>query len=259
MALTKEENGLKIAVSGKGGVGKTTISANLAKLFAKNGYRVIAVDADPDSSLGFALGLDENDLTEIRPIIEKQDLVLEKAGDGAMYSLNPLVDDVAERFSIATPSGIRFLRMGGVKQGGSACYCRENTFLKAVVNSLILDTKDVVIMDMGAGIEHLTRGTSSCVDQMLIVAEPGMNSVNTARVVEKLAKDIGVQQVGFIANKVRSARDEAFIEEHFAPGELLGMIHMSDDIAEKGMGVGRSQTEADNEELARVLQRLLPN
>ncbi len=250
---------MKIAVSGKGGVGKTTISANLAKLFAKHGYHVIAVDADPDSSLGFALGLDEKELDAIRPIIEKQDLVLEKAGDGAMYSLNPLVDDVAERFSIQTPSGIRFLRMGGVKKGGSACYCRENTFLKAVVNSLILDEKDVVIMDMGAGIEHLTRGTSSCVDEILIVAEPGMNSVNTARVVEDLAKDLGVKKVEFIANKVRSERDEAFVRQHFAPAELLGMIHDSDAIADKGMGIGRSQTELDNEELETVLSQLLPH
>lgn len=249
---------MKIAVSGKGGVGKTTVSANLAKLFAKRGYSVIAVDADPDSSLGFALGLDEEALATIRPIIEKQDLVLEKAGDGAMYSLNPLVDDVAERFSIETPSGIRFLRMGGVKKGGSTCYCRENTFLKAVVNSLILDAKDVVIMDMGAGIEHLTRGTSSCVDEILVVVEPGLNSIHTGRVVQELAQDLGVPKSLFVANKVRSERDEAFVRQHFAPAELLGMIHMSDEIADKGMGFGRSQTELDNAEIEALLTKLLP-
>lgn len=248
---------MKIAVSGKGGVGKTTISANLARLFAKKGYDVIAVDADPDSSLGLALGLDEDELQQIRPMIEKQDLVLEKSGDGAMYSLNPLVDDVAEKFSITTPSGIRFLRMGGVKKGGSACYCRENTFLKAVVNSLILDTKAVVIMDMGAGIEHLTRGTSSCVDEMIIVTEPGRSSVQTTRIVASLAKDIGIQHIDYIANKVRNERDEQFIQEHYNASELLGMIHYDDSVAEKGMGIGQSQTEVDNEEIEKILEQVV--
>lgn len=249
---------MKIAVSGKGGVGKTTVSANLAKLFAQNGFRVIAVDADPDSSLGFALGIGDDVLRDLKPIVEKQDLIREKTGDSAMYTLNPLVDDVPERFSIETPGGIRFLRMGGVKKGGSACYCRENTFLKAVINSLILESKDVVIMDMGAGIEHLTRGTSGIVDMMLIVAEPGSNSVHTARVVQELARDLGIAQIRFIANKVRNERDEAFIRQHFSPEELIGILHYDEDIAEKGMGVGRSQTALDNAELTAVLQRLLP-
>lgn len=250
---------MKIAVSGKGGVGKTTVSSNLAKLFAANGYNVIAVDADPDSSLGLALGIDEALLEENHPIIDKQDLIYEKAGEGAMYSLNPLVDDVAERFSITTPAGIKFLRMGGVKKGGSTCYCRENTFLKAVVNSLILDNKDVVIMDMGAGIEHLTRGTSSVVDLMLVVTEPGKSSVQTARIVEQLSRDLGIKNIKFIANKIRSERDEKFIHENFKEGELLGLLHYDDGVAEKGMGVGQSQTEPDNEEINKVLQGIIPS
>lgn len=247
---------MKIAVSGKGGVGKTTISSNLAKLFAKNGYKVLAVDADPDSSLGFALGIDEQRLSALKPIVEMDRLIGEVAGDGALYSLNPMVNDVIDKYSIDL-NGIRFLRMGGVKQGGSACYCRENTFLRAVVNSLILDTNDIVIMDMGAGIEHLTRGTSKGVDLMLIVTEAGKNSVQTARIVEKLAQDLKVAKVKFIANKIRSEKEEAFIKQNFSDSELLGIVHYDEDISEKGMGLDTKKTQIDNDELEKILSKIV--
>ena len=248
---------MKIAVSGKGGVGKTMISANLAKLFAKNGYHVLAVDADPDSCLGFALGIDDALLESIVPIGNKEDLIREKMGEGAMFSLNPIVDDITDRFSIDTGSGIRFIRMGGIKKGGESCYCRENSFLQAVVSSLILDTKDVVIMDMGAGIEHLTRGTSSGMDLMIVVVEPGKSSVQTGRTVQRLAHDVGVKKVVFIANKVRSSHDEDFLRQNFSGEELLGMIHYNDTIALKGMGEGQTPNEIDDPEIESVLTRVL--
>ncbi len=247
---------MKIAVSGKGGVGKTTISANLAKLFAKKGYNVYAVDADPDSSLGLALGIEEKVLAGIKPVIEMKDAIGGRMGDGALYTLNPEVNDMADKFSVNI-NGIKFLRMGGVKKGGSDCYCRENTFLKALVNSLLLDTNDVVILDMGAGIEHLTRGTSKGVDLMLIVTEPGQSSAQTARIVEKLARELAVKDIKFIANKIRSEREDAFIKERFSEGELLGILHYDENISEKSMGINVEPDEIDSPELEKVLLKII--
>jgi CO dehydrogenase maturation factor len=163
---------MKIAISGKGGVGKTTISAGLVKLFSNKGHRVYAVDADPDVSLGTTLGLSTEEVESLTPLVEMKEVIQEKSqGGGAFFALNPRVDDVIEQYSIKI-GNISFLRMGGIKQGGSACYCKENSFLNSVLNTLLFEQDDVVILDMSAGIEHLTRGTSDGVDLMLIVTEP---------------------------------------------------------------------------------------
>jgi CO dehydrogenase maturation factor len=273
--IEKWRTTMKIAVSGKGGVGKTTISANLAKLFAQQGYTVYAVDADPDSSLGLALGINENELDKIKPVIDMREFIGDQIGDGAFYTLNPLVNKIPEQFSInlnnnapqksqdgtcQTKMGsIRFLRMGGIKKGGSDCYCRENTFLKALVNSLILDTNDVVILDMGAGIEHLTRGTSRGVDLMLIVTEPGKSSIQTARIVESLARDLEVKEIKFIANKIRTQRELSFINENFKENELLGVINFDEAVSEKALGIGVNPCALDNKELEDVLGKVVGN
>jgi CO dehydrogenase maturation factor len=247
---------MKIAVSGKGGVGKTTISANLAKLFRNQGYNVFAIDADPDSSLGLALGIPATDLAAIKPVIEMSDLIGATTGDGAFYALNPAVDSLIDQFSFQF-NGIRFLRMGGVKPGGTDCYCRENTFLNALVNALILDIQDVVILDMGAGIEHLTRGTAAGVDLMLVVTEPGQSSIATARIVQKLAQDLGIKAVRFIANKIRNLREQQFISAHFSGDELLGMLSYDEKIAAQSMGYGVNSLTVDNEELERLLSKIV--
>lgn len=226
---------MKIAVSGKGGVGKTTVAANLTKAFLKDGYKVYAVDADPDVSLGLTLGLPSNELDKLKPLIEMKEVMNEKSsGGGLFYSLNPEVDDVIEDYSLKY-GNINFLRMGGIKQGGSACYCKENSFLNAVLNSLLFDKNDVVIMDMSAGIEHLTRGTSEGVDMIIIVTEPTRISVQTTRVVQKLARDLGIKKIKVLGNKIRHTREKEFIHSEFQEEELLGIVQFDEELWEKAM------------------------
>ncbi|MBS4021223.1 MAG: AAA family ATPase [Dethiobacter sp.] len=226
---------MKIAISGKGGVGKTTFSANLARAFAARGYNVFAVDADPDVSLGATLGFPADELAGLRPVIEMKELVEERTGGGgAFFSLNPKVDDLIDKFSLKL-GNIGFMRMGSVKQGGTACYCKENSFLYAVLNSLLLDKDDMVIMDMSAGIEHLTRGTSRGVDVIVIVTEPTRVSVQTARVVQKLALELGIRRVKILANKVRSEKEKDFIHSQFTEEELLGIIPFDEEVLDNAL------------------------
>lgn len=231
----QEVMSVKIAISGKGGVGKTTFSANLIRAFAKRDYHVYAVDADPDVSLGATLGLPADELAALRPIIEMKAIVDERTGGGgAFFTLNPKVDDLIDDYTVQQ-GNIRFLRMGAVKQGGTACYCKENTFLYAIVNSLLLDKEDVVIMDMSAGIEHLTRGTSRGVDMIIIVTEPTRVSVQTAKIVQKLATDLGICRVKILVNKLRTDREKEFIHAQFSAEELLGMVSFDEGVLENAL------------------------
>ncbi len=229
---------MKIAISGKGGVGKTTVSATLAKLFEASHKNVYAVDADPDACLAAAVGIPDEQIRNLKPLVEMKELIDEKSGGGgAFFSLNPDVDDILKEYSI--PLGnIKFLRMGGIKQGGSACYCRENSFLNALVSGLLWDKDSVVILDMGAGIEHLTRGTARSVDVMLVVVEPSRNSVNTAHLVKQLAIDLGIKKIKFIGNKVRNDKEREFIRKNFDADEILGFIPFDEEIWQSSMESG---------------------
>lgn len=229
---------MKLAVSGKGGVGKTTVSAALAKMLAQSYDKVYAVDADPDACLAAAVGIPGDVIAGIRPLVELKEKVDEKnGGGGAFFALNPDVDDLLSEYSIGLDN-LRFLRMGGIKQGGSACYCRENSFLNALMNGLLWDENSAVILDMGAGIEHLTRGTAQSVDFMLVVVEPSKNSVNTANLVKELAADLGIKKTRIIGNKIRSPKEQSFISGFFSPDEILGFIPFDDEIWESSMDMG---------------------
>ncbi|HBV96717.1 MAG: carbon monoxide dehydrogenase [Peptococcaceae bacterium BICA1-7] len=226
---------MKIAVSGKGGVGKTTIASALIKSFSETHQTVYAIDGDPDACLAAAIGIPAKMSAHIKPVVEMGEQIRSVSGGGAFYALNPTIDDqVLEEFSYRH-GNIMFMRMGDIKKGGSQCYCRENTFLQALVSLLLLDKNEVVIMDMGAGIEHLSRGTSRGVDMMLVVVEPSRNSVNTAVNVKKMASELGIERIRIVGNKIRSEKEREFIEKSFQPGEVLGFISFNNDIWENSM------------------------
>lgn len=189
---------IKIAISGKGGVGKTTISGTLARLLAKQGYDVLAIDADPSMNLASALGIKNPP----RPLTEFKELIDERAGGpSGMFKLNPKVDDIVERFGVTGPDNVKLLVLGTVKRGGSGCMCPASSFLKALLRHVILKMNSVVILDMEAGIEHLGRGTTKGIDIMLIVVEPGARSVETAGKIVELARQIDIRNFGAIINK----------------------------------------------------------
>ena len=225
---------MKIAVTGKGGVGKTTIAAVLAKLYAEEGHRVVAADADPDANLGLALGFPEELLDEIVPITALKKLIEERTGaseDATFYKLNPKVDDIPDTYG-KEYQGIKLLLLGTVETAGGGCVCPENAILRRLINNLVLHRKDVAILDMEAGLEHFGRATTQGVDRFIVVIEPGARSIQTYRNVKRLAKDLGVPEVGVIANKVRNMEDERFILTYIPKEEFLGFVHYNTEVAD---------------------------
>ena len=222
----------KIAVTGKGGVGKTSFSSLLAYVLVEQGHTVYAIDADPNATLAQALGFPPDLAAQITPIVEMEDLIEERTGArpgeyGRMFKMNPRVDDIPERFSVAH-RGVRLLQMGTVRGAGTGCVCPENSMLKMLVTHLLLREKETVIMDMVAGLEHLGRGTAGAVDAMFAVVEPGMRSLQTAQRISELAQGLGVLKFWVVANKVRGERDLGFIQEQLEPLPLAGVLPFSD-------------------------------
>lgn len=227
---------MKIAVTGKGGVGKTTVSSLLSHLYSSEGKKVIAVDADPDANLASALGIAKADVDKIRPIAEISELIEERTGakpgtSGGIFRINPKVDDIPEGFGYKL-GNITLLVMGKSKLAASGCYCPEHALLRRLLKHLIVERGEVVIVDMEAGIEHLTRGTAEGVDAFIVVVEPGQRSIQTASAVKGLAKDLGVKKVFVIANKVRKQEDVDFIRKNLGDIEFLGQISFNNDIVE---------------------------
>jgi CO dehydrogenase maturation factor len=225
---------MKIAITGKGGVGKTTLASLLSHLFADEGKRVIAVDADPDANLASALGIPKEEAERIRPVADMAELIEERTGAkvgsmGSMFKLNPKVDDLPEGIGYHL-NNIILLTMGKSKAAASGCYCPENVLLRRLLGHLVIERSEVVIVDMEAGIEHLTRGTAESVDAFIVVVEPGQRSMQTAKTVKKMAKELGVKKVFVVANKVRNPDDLNFIHHNIGDMEFLGSIRFNESI-----------------------------
>ncbi len=239
---------MKIAISGKGGVGKTLIASLLCRVFAEAGYSVIAVDADPDANLAASLGLPN--AGAITPISEMKELIEErtgaKSGESApFFKLNPKVSDIPEKYAVKA-DGVSLMVMGRVKRGGAGCYCPENALLQALMAHLLLSQDEVVVMDMAAGIEHLSRGTARMVDALLIVVEPGRQSVETAIRTNGLARDLGIKKVALIGNKIRKDSDRAFLTGSLPGFDFLGFVPFDARITEADMA-GRPVYKASPE------------
>lgn len=219
---------MKLSISGKGGVGKTTLSALLAQAYADMGRQVLAVDADPSPCLAGALGFPEEKRSILEPISEMSDLIEERTGAkpgtvGGFFTINPRVDDIPERFSVEH-RGVRLLEMGSVDIGGSGCICPESAMLKTLFTHLLFRKDDILILDMYAGVEHLGRATVDFVDAMIIVVEPTRRSLGTAAQIKKLAADIGLTRLWLVGNKVRNEDEAKFLHAETPGMPVLGLL-----------------------------------
>lgn len=227
---------MKIAITGKGGVGKTSLASLMAYVLVEKGHKVYAIDADPNATLAQALGFPSELVREITPIVEMADLIEERTGArpgeyGRMFKLNPRVDDIPARFSVAYRN-VHLLQMGTVRGAAMGCACPENAVLKMLVTYLLLREKETVIMDMVAGLEHLGRGTAGAVDAMFAVVEPGTRSIQTAHAIARLASALGIARFWVVGNKVRHERDIAFVRDNLDGLPLVGLLPYSDQAIE---------------------------
>lgn len=219
---------MKLAITGKGGVGKTTLTALIAQAYADQGRQVLAVDADPSPCLAGALGFPDELRAKLSPISDMDDLILERTGAkkgqvGGFFTINPRVDDIPERFSVLH-RGVRLLEMGAVETGGSGCICPEAAMLKTLFTHLMFRKDEVLLLDMYAGVEHLGRATADFVDAMLVVVEPTRRSLGTAAQIKKLANDLGLTRLYLVGNKVRNDDEARFLETETPGLPVLGFL-----------------------------------
>ncbi len=228
--------GIKIAVTGKGGVGKSTLTAVFAHLAAGEGRRVLAVDADPDANLAAALGMPKAERDKIVPLSQKCALIEERTGAkvrkyGQVFKLNPEVSDIVDKESALFRS-IHLLVLGAIESGGSGCACPENVMLRSLLMDVVLYRSDCVLVDMEAGLEHMGRATSQGVDLMVIVAEPGSRSVETIDHVYDMAGEIGLERIAVVGNKINGDADRRFLDEALRNRDYIGWIPFAEAIRE---------------------------
>jgi len=247
---------MKIAISGKGGVGKSTIAAAIALTLAKRGQNILALDADPDANFAAALGIPAS--VKITPISSEMKLIEERTGAkvneyGKVFKLNPEVSDIAEKFAV-NHNGVNLVVLGAVKNGGGGCACPENTFVRSLVTDLVLFKNETLVMDMEAGIEHLGRSTAMGVDVMIIVVEPGRRSIECAENVIKLGGDIGLKKFVVVGNKIASKEDEEYIKRYLP--DVFSFMPYANNIREADRD-GVSVLDALNQEQIKIIEGVI--
>ncbi|MHC4460582.1 MAG: ATP-binding protein [Planctomycetota bacterium] len=226
--------GLKIAIGGKGGVGKTTVCAVWAELFAQDGCEVLAIDADPNTNLASAFGIPSEQNPE--PLIKMKQLIAKRTGTekdavGSYFRLNPKVSDLPQKHWIEV-NGVKLLVLGAITQAGAGCACPEGAFLKALLTHTILQRQEVVLVDLAAGVEFMGRASVQGVDAFVVVVEPGGRSIETANNVAKMARELGIRGVGAIANKITETTQTDVIKSQLKDIALLGSLHYSRAVQE---------------------------
>ncbi|NIP27601.1 MAG: AAA family ATPase [Phycisphaerae bacterium] len=224
--------GAKIAIGGKGGVGKTTVCAVWAQLFAQDGFDVLAIDADPNTTLSFAFGIPGDKKPE--PLINMKQLIAERTGTdkdalGAYFKLNPKVSDLPQKHWIEA-NGVKLLSLGAITQAGGGCACPEGSFLKALLTHTILQRQEMVLVDLAAGVEFMGRASVQGVDAFVVIVEPGGRSIETANNVAKMARELGIKNVAAIANKITETTQEDVIQSQLKDVSLLGSVPYSSSV-----------------------------
>ena len=204
---------MKIAIAGKGGVGKTTIMALIARQLHQSGKKVLVIDADPSPHMAQTLGFDNID--QITPIAEMSTLLAQRAGktEGSpFYNINPEINDLLADFMLEK-DGMKLMVLGAIQTAKGGCACPENTVLKRLLTKLLLSDNQAILLDMEAGVEHLGRGTIAGVDELFIVTIPSRSSVRTTLKVLALAEEAGIADISFLANLVENNEDREFLQQ----------------------------------------------
>lgn len=230
---------MKIAIAGKGGVGKTVIASGIAWSLARAGYTTLAIDADSSPNLALSLGLSQEEAARIVPVLENDELIKIKTGTGfsGVYNLNFSVDDIVRDFSIQTPVGVHLLVMGAVRSMGSGCACAGNSLIRALLRHLVVERDEAIVLDMEAGLEHLGRGTSEAVDWMLVVSDANKKSLITAATIANMAREAGMSHVAMVGNRVENDAQKdiisVFADQHHLP--LLGVVPFDNTVMQSGI------------------------
>ncbi|MHC4205700.1 MAG: ATP-binding protein [Planctomycetota bacterium] len=250
------KQGIKIAIGGKGGVGKTTVCAVLAQLFAESGFDVLAIDADPDANLASALGVASDQSPE--PLINMKDLIAERTGTekealGMYFKLNPKVSDLPEKYWHES-NGLKLLVLGAITQAGSGCACPEGAFLKALLRDTILQRQEMVLVDLAAGVEFMGRASVQGIDALVLVVEPGGRSIETANNMAKMGKELGIECIAAIANKITEKSQTEAIQSQLQNVDLLGNLQYSPALQQADLG--REPVLGADEEIINELKQV---